>query len=145
MRSSRQGAIPSELGALIDELDETQRRLRILEAPSGEALGNTVAKLGDTVAKLSALIANIQAQLDAWAAGRRTDAQTDAIIDAKIAAAIAAVLGGNVQIGGSLQVAGGATVNGAVTMPDVFNTDIGSLGGARQTVWVREGGRIGHT
>ncbi|PZU44036.1 MAG: hypothetical protein DI566_13235 [Microbacterium sp.] len=44
-RSSRQGAIPSELGFLIDELDEIQRRLGILEAPSGESIGNAVAKL----------------------------------------------------------------------------------------------------
>ncbi|MGB4777429.1 hypothetical protein [Microbacterium sp.] len=48
-RSSRQGAIPSELGFLIDELDEIQRRLGILEAPSGEAIGNTVAKLAALV------------------------------------------------------------------------------------------------
>lgn len=44
-RSSRQGAIPSELGFLIDELDDVQRRLQILEAPSGESIGNAVEKL----------------------------------------------------------------------------------------------------
>ena len=63
MRSSRQGAIPSDLGWLVDELDALSERLRTLEAPSGESLGSTVAKL-------SALVANIQAQLDAWVAGR---------------------------------------------------------------------------
>lgn len=149
MRSSRQGAIPSELGALIDELDETQRRLRILEAPSGEALGNTVAKL-------QALVANIQSQLDAYMASRYTNAQIDAIIDAKIAAAIAAAFAGNVSITGSLTVNGavaGASLStagdlyagGAVTLPNVYSTNIGSLGGARKTVWVSGEGRMGNT
>lgn len=48
-RSSRQGAIPSDLGDLIDELDDIQRRLGILEAPSGESIGNTVAKLEESM------------------------------------------------------------------------------------------------
>ncbi|MGW9627631.1 hypothetical protein [Microbacterium sp. NPDC055521] len=132
-RSSRQGAIPSELGDLIDELDDVQRRLRILEAPSGEALGNTVAKL-------AALVADIQAQLDAWAAGRRTDAQTDAIIDQKVAAYVAAVLAGNVAIGGELR------VEGAVVLPTVRSTDLSSAPN-RVTVWQAGPGdaRLGHT
>lgn len=145
MRSSRQGAIPSELGNLIDELDDVQRRLRTLEAPSGEALGNTVAKL-------SALIDDIRAQIDAWALTRWTNAQILAQIDAKIAAAFA----GNVSITGSLTVngaiagaslstGGSLTAGGAVTLPDVFNTDIVALGGSRKTVWVRDGGRMGNT
>ena len=46
-----QGSIPSELGFLIDLLDDYERRLRILEAPSGEALGNTVAKLAESIAQ----------------------------------------------------------------------------------------------
>jgi len=45
MRSSRQGAIPSELGWLIDTLDSYEERLRTLEAPSGEGLSNAVARL----------------------------------------------------------------------------------------------------
>lgn len=149
MRNSRQGSIPSEIGGLIDELDDIQRRLRILEAPSGEALENTVPKL-------SALVSDLQAQIEAWVAGRRTDAATDTIIDAKIAAAIAAVLGGNVSIAGNLSVAGaigGAslstggslTAGGAVTMPNVYNTNIVGLGGSRKTVWVGGGGRLGVT
>lgn len=44
------GSIPSELGWLVDMLDDYERRLRILEAPSGEALGNTVAKLAESIA-----------------------------------------------------------------------------------------------
>lgn len=44
-----QGSIPSELGFLIDLLDDYERRLRILEAPSGESLSNAVAKLGNIV------------------------------------------------------------------------------------------------
>lgn len=130
-----QGSIPSDLGWLVDMLDDYERRLRTLEAPSGEALGNTVAKL-------SALVSNIQDQLDAYMAGRYTNAQIDAkdaavaaLIDSKIAAAFA----GNVSIGGTL------TVAGAVTMPDVYNTNIVGLGGSRKTVWVRDGGRMGNT
>lgn len=44
-RSSRTGAIPSELGWLVDELDSMSERLRTLEAPSGESLLATVEKL----------------------------------------------------------------------------------------------------
>lgn len=133
MRSSRQGAIPSELGDLIDELDDIQRRLRILEAPSGESLGNTVAKL-------SALVADIQAQLDAWAADRWTNAQIDARIDMKVAAYVAAVLAGNVSIGGALNVVG------AVTMPGVRGTDLTSASN-RVSMWQAgpTDNRLGHT
>lgn len=49
MRSSRQGAIPSELGDLIDELRNHENRLRTLEAPSGESLSSSVAKLTATL------------------------------------------------------------------------------------------------
>jgi hypothetical protein len=92
MRSSRQGAIPSDLGWLVDELDALSERLRTLEAPSGESLGSTVAKL-------QALVANIQAQLDAWVAGRWTNAQ----IDARIAAPPFSVsVAGNISTSGFL-------------------------------------------
>ncbi len=149
MRNSRQGAVPSEIGGLIDTLDDFERRLRTLEAPSGESLGNTIAKL-------SALVDNLQAQIEAWTAGRRTDAQTDSVIDAKIAAAIAAAFAGNVSITGSLTINGGLaaaslstggslTAGGAVTLPDVFNTDVAAIGGSRKTVWVSGGGRMGNT
>jgi hypothetical protein len=40
-----QGSIPSELGWLVDMLDDYERRIRILEAPSGESLSNAVEKL----------------------------------------------------------------------------------------------------
>lgn len=152
MRNSRQGSIPSEIGGLIDTLDDFERRLRILEAPSGESLGNTIAKL-------QGLIEGIQAQLDQWTATRYDNATIDALIDAKIAAAVAAAFAGNVAItgsltvngaiagaslstGGSLTAGGSLYAGGAVTLPDVFNT---ALGGARKTVWVSGGGRIGNT
>lgn len=143
MRSSRQGAIPSELGSLIDELDDVQRRLRTLEAPSGEALENTVPKL-------QALVADLRSQVEAWAATRWTNAQitseitaavatrlTQDQVDQRIYAIVGSILAGNVSIGGELFVAG------AVTMPNIYSTDLGSLGGSRSTVWVREGGRMG--
>lgn len=145
MRNSRQGSIPSEIGGLIDELDDVQRRLRILEAPSGEALGNTIAKL-------QGLIEGIQAQLDQWAATRWTNAQitseitaavatrlTQDQVDQRIYAIVGSILAGNVSIGGEL------FVNGAVTMPNVYNTNIVGLGGSRVAVWVSGSGRMGNT
>lgn len=48
-RSSRQGAIPSDLGSLIDALDDYERRLKILEAPSGESLSAAVERLQQIV------------------------------------------------------------------------------------------------
>ncbi|MFC4137130.1 MULTISPECIES: hypothetical protein [unclassified Microbacterium] len=133
MRNGRNGALPSELGDLIDELDDVQRRLRILEAPSGEALGSTVAKL-------RALVTDIQAQLDAWAADRWTNAEIDARIDQKVAAYVASILAGNVSIGGAL------TVQGTVRMPTVRGTDLTSASN-RVTVWQAGPGddRLGHT
>lgn len=118
MRSSRQGAIPSDLGWLIDELDDISSRLRTLEAPSGEALGSTVSKL-------QALVANIQAQLDAWAAGRRSDAQTDTEIENRI----------------TNRLAGNVTVGGIFYNPAAYNFDITYT---RRTAWLGNDGRLGY-
>lgn len=125
MRSSRQGAIPSELGNLIDELDDIQQRLRTLEAPAGESLNSTVAKL-------QALVANIQAQLDAWTATRYTNStidEKDAAVVAQIQPAINATLGGNVSIGGEFRV------------PNAYNFDITYT---RRTAWWGNDGRAGY-
>lgn len=141
MRNPRQGAIPSELGDLIDRLNGYEERLRTLEAPSGEALSSTVAKL-------TALVADIQGQIDAWATTRWTNAQ----IDARILALIASHMAGNVAIGGALVVQGNIStpgnldVSGEVRMPNVAATDLVPLGGTRRTVWVRDDdGRMGRT
>lgn len=130
---------------IADQLKELKARIRDLEAPSGTQIYNTVSKL-------QALVEDIQEQLDAWVLTRWTNAEIDARIDQKIAAALA----GNVTITGSLTVngaiagasfstAGALTVGGAVTFPDVYNTNIVPLGGSRTAVWVRDGGRMGHT
>ncbi len=118
MRSSRQGAIPSELGWLVDELDEISARLRTLEAPSGESLSSTVAKL-------QALVADIQAQLDAWVAGRWTNAQ----ITTQINNNIASTLAGNVSVGGIFY-------NVAAYNFDITYT--------RRTAWLGNDGRLGY-
>jgi hypothetical protein len=123
MRSSRQGAIPSDLGDLIDELDDVQRRLRILEAPSGESLGNTVAKL-------SALVADIQAELDAYLAGRYTNSQIDAK-DAAVQNNIIPTISG----------AGSLTINGVLYNPPAYNFDITYT---RRTAWLGNDGRLGY-
>lgn len=120
-----QGSIPSELGWLIDALDDYERRLRVLEAPSGEALGNTVAKL-------AALVADIQAQLDAYLAGRYTNAQIDAkdnAVAAQINPAIASTLAGNVTVGGNFY------------NPNAYNFDITYT---RRTAWLGNDGRLGY-
>lgn len=118
MRSANQGPIPSELGDLIDKLKDYEERLRKLEAPSGEALSSTVAKL-------AALVANIQAQLDAWVAGR----WDNATIVSTINNAIASTLAGNVSIGGELRV------------PNAYNFDITYT---RRTAWWGNDGRAGY-
>lgn len=122
-RSSRQGAIPSEIGDLIDELDDIQRRLGILEAPSGESLGNTVAKL-------SALVADIQAELDVYLAGRYSNAQ----IDSKDAAVAASILP-------TVQGAGALSLSGQLLVPNAYNTDITWT---RRTAWWGNDGRAGY-
>lgn len=125
MRSRRQGSIPSELGWLVDELDDIAERLRTLEAPSGEALGSTVAKL-------QALVADIQAQLDAWTATRYTNAQIDAkdnAVAAQINPAISSALAGNVTVGGNFY------------NPNAYNFDITYT---RRTAWLGNDGRLGY-
>lgn len=127
MRNSRQGPIPADgdLGDLIDELDDIARRLHTLEAPSGEALGSTVAKL-------TALVNDIQAELDNYMAGRYTNANIDAkdaAVQSQINPSIAAVLAGNV------------TVAGAFFNPPAYSTDIT---GTRRAAWVQIDGRLGY-
>lgn len=70
-RNSRKGAIPSDLGWLVDELDDIAERLRTLETPSGESLNSTVSKLQD-------LVSDIQETLDQYMASRYTNTQIDA-------------------------------------------------------------------
>lgn len=123
MSNVRRGSIPDELGWLVDALDDYAERLRILEAPSGEALANTVATL-------RALITDIQAQLDAYMAGKYTNAQ----IDSKIANP------GSVSMSGNLTVAGNATVSGVLRAVDAYNTEITYT---RRTAWVGNDGRFG--
>lgn len=133
MVHSRRGPIPDELGWLLDLLDDHTDRLRTLEAPSGEALGNTVATL-------RGLVEDIQAQLDAWAGSRWTNAEIDARIDMKVAAYVGAVLAGNVSIGGALNVVG------TVTLPGARDTSLSSAPN-RVNAWLAGPGdaRLGHT
>ena len=124
MSNLRRGPLPSELGWLNDMLDDYAERLRKLEAPSGEALSNTVATL-------QGLVTDIQAQLDAYMAGKYTNSQIDAkdaAVAAQIQPAINATLGGTVTIGGALLV------------PNAYNTDITWT---RRTGWWGNDGRAG--
>ncbi|UYL87151.1 minor tail protein [Microbacterium phage OscarSo] len=129
-RNTRQGPIPSELGWLVDELEDLAERLRTLETPSGEALSSTVAKLQD-------LVTDIQNQLNAFMAGKYSNAQIDskdAAVAAQISPAIASALAGNVTVGGNLQ------VNGEARVPNAYNFDITYT---RKTMWVGNDGRLG--
>ena len=127
MRSSRVGAIPSDLGWLVDELDGISARLRTLEAPSGEALSSTVAKL-------SALVTDIQTTLTDF-----IDNDVTAIVDARVAIALASWFSGNVSIGGAL------FVNGRVTAPGIYALNVVTAGRPRTAVWVDSAGEVGHT
>lgn len=85
-----QGSIPSELGWLIDTLDDYERRIRVLEAPSGEAIGNTVAKLSALVAAIPITLATtVRASNFGLGAGWNTYATTTLVVPAgKTSAAI---------------------------------------------------------
>lgn len=124
MSNVRRGSIPDELGWLVDALDDYAERLRILEAPSGEALANTVATL-------RALITDIQAQLDAYMAGKYTNAQIDSLIANPPA-------GSNIT--GNLSTTGNATVGGALFNVNAYNSEITYT---RRTAWVGNDGRFG--
>jgi len=110
---------------LIDTLDGYEARLRTLEAPSGESLNSTVAKL-------QALVTNIQAQLDVYNASRYTNAAIDAkdaVVNANIGTTIASTLAGNV------------TVGGAFYAPNAYGFDITYT---RRTGWWGNDGRAGY-
>ncbi|MBT2494233.1 hypothetical protein J7E45_01310 [Microbacterium sp. ISL-59] len=133
MRSSRQGAIPSDLGGLIDLLRDYEDRIQKLEAPSGETLNATVPRLTKVVADLSILVNNIEATLTAFIENDVND-----IVDARIAIALASYFAGSVSIGGEL------LVNGAVQVPGARATDL-STAEDRVTAWIGGDGRLGHT
>lgn len=130
-RKANRGEIPSDLGWLVDELDETRAALRALQAPTGTQ-NNRVLE------NLRALIDDIQSQLDAYNASRYTNEQIDDLIDTKVAAYVASILAGNVSIGGALSVAGD------VNMPGVRSRNILAVSD-RVVVWVGGGGEMGNT
>lgn len=130
-RNIRRGPIPSDIGDLIDELDDIQGRLRTLEAPAGEALYSTVVKL-------QRLVTDIQAQLDAYMASRYTNTQIDnkdAAVVAQIQPAINATLAGNVNVGGNL------STSGEFRAPNAYGFDITYT---RRTAWLGNDGRLGY-
>lgn len=133
MRNSRRGAIPSELGQLIDTLDDFAIRIRRLETPSGSDLGSALRKANDGVAQLRLLVDNIQQTLTEFIQN-----DVDEIVDARVAIALASYMSGNVAIGGEL------LVNGAVQLPGARATDL-STAEDRATAWLAGDGRLGHT
>lgn len=125
-RSSNTGELPTDYAKLFDDIDDLFRRLAILETPSGEALASTVAKL-------QALVTNIQAQLDAWVAGRWTNAQ----IDSRIAAPPYSV-----AVGGNLSATGSIQASGQARFPDAVGFNITTT---RRTLWIEDAtGRLGY-
>jgi hypothetical protein len=124
MISPRRGPIPSELGPLIDELDDVQRRLRQLEAPSGE-------QLAQVVEELEALVNDIQAQLDDYIAN---DAYTKAQVDAKVASP-GAIAPTTITASGAVQ------LNSTLRVPNAYAFDITYT---RRTGWWGDDGRAGY-
>ena len=53
-RSSRQGALPTDLASLIEDYNDLEERVRRLETPSGETIGNTMPKTEASIAELEA-------------------------------------------------------------------------------------------
>lgn len=126
MTRLNRGRIPSELGFLIDTLDDIERRLRTLEAPDGQQFARVIAELQE-------LVANLEARMTDF-----IENDVEALVDTKVAAAIAALLAGNVSIGGTLSVAG------AVYFPDVPATTF--VVEPRAVTWVdTSSGRLGRT
>lgn len=83
MINNRRGPIPSELDWLIDTLDGYEERLRTLEAPSGESLNSTVAKLQAAIAAIPiTLAATVRASNFGLAAGWNTYATTTLVVPA---------------------------------------------------------------
>lgn len=146
-RNANRGKLPSELGFLVDQLNDFEQRLRTLEAPDASQLANTVRTLQATVATvaeqqatlvtqqatLTDLVENLEARMEAFIAD-----DVEAIIDAKVGPAIVAALAGNVAIGGDL------TVDGTVTLPGARSTSLSAAPG-RVTAWIAGDGRLGHT
>lgn len=54
VRSARQGAIPDDYAALIQRMDDLLDRVKTLEQPSGEAMGNTLPRTNANVEELLA-------------------------------------------------------------------------------------------
>lgn len=138
MTNSRRGAIPSELGWLVDELDSISARLHTLEAPSGENLANSVQKLQDVVT-------NLQTYLDDYIA-----TELPGLVAAEVASQLAAAFAGSITIGGNLTVNGNGLVsgtfraNGAVTFPNIPAMTF--VVEPRAVVWVdTSNGRLGRT
>lgn len=123
-RNIKRGPLPSDIGDLIDTLDAIEERLAKLEAPSGETLFSTVAKL-------QRLVADIQAQLDAWVLTRWTNAQVQTAITNSI----------NSTFAGSPTIGGNLTVNGAFYNPPGYAFDITYT---RRTAWLGNDGRLGY-
>lgn len=133
-----------ELRVFAEQLRQIRDRLDLLEAPSGTSAFRTVAKL-------QTLVEDIQAQLDAWATTRWTNAQIVSEIDSRVAtrltqdqvdqriyAIVGSILAGNVSIGGAL------SVSGTVTLPGARGTSVATASG-RVAAWIASDGRLGHT
>jgi hypothetical protein len=120
----RPGQPPTDIAGLIAELEEVDRRLRVLERPSGE-------QLAQVVEELQAWVADIQAQLDDYLAN---DAYTKAQVDARV---IDPGLVGNVSTGAS------ARYNGGIASTDSYGRLL-TYGGAYRALWVHIDGSYGY-
>jgi len=72
-RSSRVGALPTDLGPLIDDLNDMDRRLAVLEQPSGESLGNALPRTLATLFDLGGRRSYFQREPDLFTSWTRDD------------------------------------------------------------------------
>ena len=125
----------------MDDLEVIARRLEWLQQQIDRLATPSDAALDKTVPKLQALVNNIQQQLDAYNAGRYTNAQ----IDSKVAnpgniSPGTVNASGDLGVGGALIVTGAATVGGRLKAADAY-TYVTPAG--RRQLWIGPDGSIG--
>lgn len=128
------GEPPTELAFLIAHLDQIDRRLDVLERPSGE-------QLAQAVKELTALVDDIQTQLDNYiATGTYNKAQIDNLI-ANPPTSMSVT--GNIGATGLVTGTGGGSFPAGVRSTGAYSTNL-SGGGAYVAAWIHVDGRFGY-
>lgn len=134
------GHLPTELGFLIDMLEDFEQRIDNLEGPDVVARTGLVARVEAALADIEALNAGLQARLDDYFA---------TVVPGLVASAVSAAVGPAVSSAVSSALSGhvtldSLTVNGDVNMPGVRSRNISSVAN-RVVVWTGGNGEMGNT